>query len=440
LATGAGLTWNNTLGQLGFQNAAANGYAYIGSSGAGTNKDLSFYMGATNVMTLDNNGSLAIGSTTVVTNNGGITATTTSSGSVAASLAMRNAGTANGSGSQLVFRGVTNTGAENDYGYLSMVADDTTAKTGSIRFSTGNGSSPAERMRINSSGNVGLGTTAPWRQFTIYGANVGNQYISVTSTQGGSTQCGIQLSPSQTVSDATNNYPQASIYAVDSNYSANIIFANKTPGALANSLTERMRIDNSGNLLVGTTTDVDNTKFISNQSASNYPAVVAFATNGSYTGQVLQVRASNTSTNGTFRAINYYHTSGVDRFYVIDSGAIYSTSTSITGISDERLKENVRDIETGLSSILSLKPRRFDWKTGKGQDKKNAAGFIAQEFQTVFPLSISTHIESDGGDKTEYLTLNHEELIPTMVKAIQEQQTIIQSLTERIIALESKGA
>jgi hypothetical protein len=111
-------------------------------------------------MTLDANGSLAVGGTTVVTNNGGITATTTSSGSVQATLAMRNAGTGNGSGTTLAFRGVTNTGAENDYAYLSMVADNTTALTGSIRFSTGSGSSPVERARIDSSGNLLVGTTS----------------------------------------------------------------------------------------------------------------------------------------------------------------------------------------------------------------------------------------------------------------------------------------
>jgi hypothetical protein len=113
----------------------------------------------TQAMTLDANGSLVTGGTTVVTNNGGITATTTSSGSIATSFAMRNAGTANGSGSYLNFRGVSNTGAEHDYCYLAMVADDTTAKTGSIRFSTTAGSSPVERARITSGGDLYVGTT-----------------------------------------------------------------------------------------------------------------------------------------------------------------------------------------------------------------------------------------------------------------------------------------
>jgi hypothetical protein len=124
------------------------------SSGAGASQTL------TQAMTLDANGSLAVGGTTVVTNNGGITATTTVSGSVAATLAMRNAGTGNGSGTTLVFRGVSNASAEHDYAYVAGVADDTTAKTGSIRFSTTAGSSPVERARITSGGDLLVGTTS----------------------------------------------------------------------------------------------------------------------------------------------------------------------------------------------------------------------------------------------------------------------------------------
>ena len=120
----------------------------------------------TQAMTLDANGSLVVGGTTVVTNNGGITATTTSSGSVAATLGMRNAGTANGSGTTLVFRGVSNASAEHDYAYVAGVADDTTAKTGSIRFSTTAGSSPVERARITSSGYFKASDTGTYHSAT----------------------------------------------------------------------------------------------------------------------------------------------------------------------------------------------------------------------------------------------------------------------------------
>jgi len=124
------------------------------------------------------------------------------------------------------------------------------------------------------------------------------------------------------------------------------------------------------------------------------------------------------------------------RFYVGLGRTVFATSIVISAISDQRLKENVRDIETGLDSIMALKPRRFDWKEGKGQDKKNVAGFIAQEFETVFPECVST--SRAGADGIEYKNINHETLIPTLVKSIQEQQALITQLTARITALENK--
>ncbi len=67
-----------------------------------------------------------------------------------------------------------------------------------------------------------------------------------------------------------------------------------------------------------------------------------------------------------------------------------------------------------------------------GQDKKDVAGFIAQEFETVFPECVGT--SKAGEDGIEYKNINHETLIPTLVKAIQEQQTLIQSLKARLDA------
>jgi hypothetical protein len=130
---------------------------------------------------------------------------------------------------------------------------------------------------------------------------------------------------------------------------------------------------------------------------------------------------------GTTDYLNCYNTSaGAYRFYVSNAGTVFATSTSISAISDQRLKENVRDIDTGLDAILALKPRRFDWKEGKGQDKKDVAGFIAQEFETVFPECVS--ISKAGEDGIEYKNINHETLIPTLVKAIQELKAEIDIL------------
>jgi hypothetical protein len=119
--------------------------------------------------------------------------------------------------------------------------------------------------------------------------------------------------------------------------------------------------------------------------------------------------------------------------YVANPAGLTTTSTSITGISDQRLKENIRDLDDGLEKIMALQPRKFDWKEGKGADIKNARGFIAQEFETVFPDLIDTWKDPAPEGEEPYKSVRAD-LIPTLVKAIQEQQALITSLTARLDA------
>ena len=259
-----------------------------------------------------------------------------------------------------------------------------------IAFSEGG----AESMRIDSSGNVGIGTTSPAYRIDV---NKGSAGVLANFTDGVNANFQISTAPYVTTIGPS---------------------AVTTSLVLQTSGTEAARIDSSGNLLVGTTSSsgtVVGSRFINGAETINC--------------------AVSASTNGGRTSYELYSTgAGAYRFYVGAGGTIFATSTVITAISDQRLKENVRDIDTGLSSIMALKPRRFDWKESKGQDKKNVAGFIAQEFEDVFPECVST--SKAGADGIEYKNINHETLIPTLVKAIQEQQALITQLTARITALE----
>jgi len=221
--------------------------------------------------------------------------------------------------------------------------------------------------------------------------------------------------------DATNN--QAYIYSTQSgvaNYPLNV---NASTLALGSSLTtfsisgvEAGRFDSSGNLLVGTTTTLGNG--------------FAFQPNGSDTNVPLLSVNGNSSSN-TLASFRLWSTSlSQNQFYVGYGGTIYARSTSITGLSDISEKENIRDLETGINTVLALQPRRFDWKNGSGE---NVAGFIAQEVQSVLPDLVESYKVSE--DETK-LGLKMGDMIPTLVKAIQEQQALITSLTERITALE----
>jgi hypothetical protein len=256
---------------------------------------------------------------------------------------------------------------------------------------------------IDASQNVGIGTTSP---------STGTLNRQLTINSGASSLAGVVM---QNNASGTAYNDGFTIYLGGADAS----LINYETGALSfgTSAIERMRIDSSGNLLVGTAN--------ASPSAGNGFKI-------SSTG-----RAYSVITTSDSDSYNLYNTTaGAYRFFVTAAGVVNATTTTITAISDQRLKENVRDIDTGLDAIMALKPRRFDWKENKGQDKKNVAGFIAQEFEEVFPESVG--VSKAGEDGIKYKNINHETLIPTFVKAIQEQQALITSLTARIEALEAK--
>jgi hypothetical protein len=138
----------------------------------------------------------------------------------------------------------------------------------------------------------------------------------------------------------------------------------------------------------------------------------------------------NTATANIDNLNLYNTTAAAYRFYVSPGGTVFATNTTISAISDQRLKENVRDLDVGLDAIMALKPRKFDWKEGKGQDKKDVRGFIAQEFEQVFPDLIDEWKDPAPEGEEPYKSVR-QDLIPVLVKAIQE-------LSAKVAALEAK--
>ena len=185
--------------------------------------------------------------------------------------------------------------------------------------------------------------------------------------------------------------------------------------------TDRATIDSSGNLLVGT------------------------ADSGQTTGAGVKIRPSAASlssvnpdsTNSTNTFHMYSTGAAAYRFYVGWGGTISATSATISAISDQRLKENIQDLDVGLNAVMALKPRKFDWKAGKGKDIKGDRGFIAQELEQVFPDLVDEWADPAPEGEEPYKSVR-QDLIPVLVKAIQEQQALIQSLTDRIAQLEAK--
>ncbi len=138
---------------------------------------------------------------------------------------------------------------------------------GAVTFANSTGNT----VNFFANGKVSIGANAAWNDLNIFGAN--NRFVSITSPSGSNTRVGIDLNPSMTASEAANNQPQARIYSVDNNYGASIVFANKTQGALGNSLTDRMQVAATGDVMINTannTTGGFENKLIIKQTGSTW--------------------------------------------------------------------------------------------------------------------------------------------------------------------------
>lgn len=124
--------------------------------------------------------------------------------------------------------------------------------------------------------------------------------------------------------------------------------------------------------------------------------------------------------------------------YLQHNGGDVSVGGKIVHTSDMRLKKNITLLSYGLSEILKMKPVAYQWKNNSNQESKDI-GLLAQDIQPLIKEIV--HI---GNDKAETLSISYTELIPVLIKAIQEQQNIIEkqnknydNLLKRVEQLES---
>ena len=117
--------------------------------------------------------------------------------------------------------------------------------------------------------------------------------------------------------------------------------------------------------------------------------------------------------------------------------AIYwgnGASSAFSTTSDRRIKTNITGISSGLSILLALRPVEFDYLT---HDKSHQIGFIAQEYQTILPDQIvySNPVGDEVGLVSDKVMGIQANLIPYLVKAIQEQQVQISTLQGQVAKL-----
>jgi len=243
----------------------------------------------------------------------------------------------------------------------------------------------AEAMRINSSGFVGIGTTTPTRALSVVGTwtNTGDYLMDSGSPQF-----------AWTSGDLRFKY-----------------------GGLSG--TEAARIDSSGNLLVGVTSQI-NTGLICSQGNLN---------------SVNTLVCKNANTQAPGQSFAFFANSAGNKAGSIDHSG--TTTVAYTTSSDYRMKENIAPMTGALTAVSQLKPCTYTWK----EDGKAGQGFIAHELQVVVPDCVSGAKDAvDAEGKPKYQGIDTSFLVATLTAAIQEQQALITALTTRITALEGAAA
>jgi hypothetical protein len=192
--------------------------------------------------------------------------------------------------------------------------------------------------------------------------------------------------------------------------------------------TERARIDSSGNLLVGTTSNPVSDKAV---IAGNLG--IATGNQINFTPSAGTIEFVNRASGGA-RTFSWFYQSGG-----AGSPATLSTSGVWTNASDVRGKENITDIGYGLSTVSALKPRQYDVKS----DGSHRVGFVAQELIEHIPEVV--HVSMTDKEGSDWYGVDYGSITAVLVKAIQEQQALInaqqaalQTLTARVTALDAR--
>jgi hypothetical protein len=276
----------------------------------------------------------------------------------------------------------------------------------------GNAITFTQAMTLDASGNLSVGTTTPSGRLTVLRSLTGatdytTEQVSVINSATGAT--GNQATIGFHLNNA--NWGPATTYARISAVSENgttgataLAFGTATDGSLATP-TERMRIDSSGNLLVGTTATINAAK-----------AVIQFtsANNGLYLDEI-----SNSSGTQYIRFSQSGTTTGSITRVGTTAAVLYNTS------SDYRLKNITGPITASGAYIDSLKPVEGTWKA----DGSAFVGLIAHETQEVSRTTVATGTKD--GEEMQGMDYSSAEIIANLIAELQ-------SLRARVAQLESK--
>ena len=196
--------------------------------------------------------------------------------------------------------------------------------------------------------------------------------------------------------------------------------------------TERMRIDGSGNLQIGTTSNADNYKVNIRQSGAAVNGVNISSTATSGDGSVLLTLGRSYAVNNTIPFLVCADTSAA-RVELKNNGGIYNYQANNVNLSDRREKTNFAPAGNYLEKICSIPVQTFNYIDQNREDDDGLTlGVVAQDVQAVAPELVT---ESDWGTKEEpkmRLSIYQTDLQYALMKAIQELKAEVDSLKAQL--------
>jgi hypothetical protein len=259
----------------------------------------------------------------------------------------------------------------------------------------GTGSGTSERMRINSSGNVGIGTTSPAALLHLSSTSPS---IYIEDTDATNTYNITRISNSGgNLNFDTRRSSDGAFVSTDYQIVKNAAGANYHRWLTAN--TERMRINATGDILFGTTSETNSHAYFSAESNSRMVLSLGAAT-------------ASASTIASFKNSNG----------AVGSISVGGSATAFNTSSDYRLKEDLKDFD-GLDKVSKIPVYDFKWKV----DDSRSYGVMAHELQEVLPSAVKG--EKDG-EKMQ--GVDYSKIVPLLIKSIQELKAEVEDLKSKI--------
>ncbi len=310
-------------------------------------------------------------------------------------------------------RGINITGKDNYYP-LQITAGSTTGQSYGPYIKAGSNSSDQSLVidkvdgsknyfTIRGDGNVGIGTTSPTELLHLYKSS-GSVVISLQRA----TDYGYIINDGTYLSLASNAGTTG----------LKLLVHRAAPDSA-------MTITSGGNVVIGSSS----TGKVLLSPSTNAPQIIAYGGTGSNTiGNSANIIINDSATAGNRDwAFQIDGSTQLATFYQNGSGWTkvgYQTTGGTWTNSDERRKENIELSNYGLNEVLQLIPKTFNFKNDERKIKD--IGFIAQDVLPIIPDAV----RADMDGEEEYFAMNYSNLIPVLVKAIQEQQVQIEELKQ----------